>query len=209
MLRKPFFSNILEPDDLHAHPEIIEFVLSDAVVRSVISYLGSVPRLMGVGLYVSPPNESMISSQKFHFDGDDLKQIKCFINLVEVDHDTGPFTFYDAEASALIEHHLGRPWGAHRYQDEAVAEVCRNHHKHILTGPPGSGAFVDTAQCVHFGSRTKKSNRAVLMFHYVTVPNLKIRKGPRNFEGRPIFKFPPGQYANDPLRAMILAPQKK
>ncbi|MBT4488288.1 MAG: hypothetical protein HOK30_02805 [Rhodospirillaceae bacterium] len=209
MERKPFFANILEPDDLQAHPEIMDFVLSDAVVRSVTGYLGTVPRLMGVGLYISPPNESLKSSQLFHFDGDDFRQVKCFINLVDVDEDNGPFTFYDANASALVEQQLGRPWGAYRYDDGDIASVCRDHEKHVLMGAPGHGAFVDTARCVHFGSRARRSSRVVLMFHYVTVPDLKIRKGAREFEGGPIFDFAQGRFEDDRLRTMILAGRAK
>ncbi len=205
MQRKPFFANILEPEDLRAHGEIMDFVVSDGVLQSVMGYLGAVPRLMGVGLYVSPPNDTLKSSQLFHFDGDDFRQVKCFVNLVDVNEDNGPFTFYDAAASARVERRLGRPWGAHRYSDESIADVCRDDAAHILTGAPGHGAFVDTARCVHFGSRARRAARAVIMFHYVRVPDLKISKNRSTTDGRPIFDFATDRYKGDPLRTMILS----
>jgi hypothetical protein len=126
---------------------------------------------------------------------------------VAINEDNGPFTFYGARASARVQARLGRPWGAHRYDDESIADVCRGEAAHLLTGGPGHGAFVDTARCVHFGSRTRRTTRAVLMFHFVRVPDLKISKDRSLSDGRPIFDFACDRYQGDWLRRMILSPK--
>jgi len=202
--KKPFFTNILEYEDLVVNPEILNFVLSDAVVESVTAYLGTVPRLNSLGLFVSDANESLESSQLFHLDGEDFHMMKCFYNLDHVESENGPFTFLSSATTDRVREGLKTDLGSGRIKDDDVYRFCAPGDAIRLTGGAGTGAFVDTANCLHFGSRARAGHRIVLMFCYSPHPNIKISKGKSYLPGMPVQDFPLEPYAADPLRRMLL-----
>ncbi len=202
--KKPFFTNVLEAADLEARPELLDFILSDPVIESVTSYLGTVPRLNSLGLFVSDANESMESSQLFHLDGEDFRMVKCFYNLDDVAPENGPFTFLPKDVSRRVRKGLKVETDEGRIDDGDVFKYCDEEEAIRLTGPPGQGAFVDTANCLHFGSRARAGYRMVLMFCYSPYPNVKIDKGKFDLPGMPVRNFPVKRYAHDPLRRMVL-----
>ncbi len=190
MGKKPFFTNILEFSDLEARPEILDFVLSDAVIESVTGYLGTVPRLNSLGLFVSDANEGLESSQLFHLDGEDFRMMKCFYNLDAVTPENGPFTFLPKAATKRVRMALNTDPRDGRAEDGDVFQFCDPSDAISLTGPAGQGAFVDTANCLHFGSRARAGYRIVLMFCYSPYPNVKIDKGKFDLPGKPVRKNP-------------------
>ena len=202
--KKPFFTNILEYADLEAHPEFLDFILSDAVIESVAGYLGTLPRLNSLGLFVSDANETTKSSQLYHFDGEDFRMVKCFYNLDDVAPENGPFTFLPRGATQRVCEALGVSWGHHRFEDEDIEKICARDEAISLTGKAGNGAFVDTASCLHFGSRARAGYRIVLMFCYSPHPNVKIDKGTFDKYGMPLHKFPTARYADDAIRRTVL-----
>jgi hypothetical protein len=204
MGKKPFFTNVLEAADLEARPELLDSILSDPVIESVTGYLGTVPRLNSVGLFVSNANESMESSQLFHLDGEDFRMVKCFYNLDHVAPENGPFTFLPRDASRRVRKGLKVETDEGRHEDGDVFQFCDAEEAICLTGPAGQGAFVDTANFLHFGSRARAGYRMVLMFCYCPYPNVKIDKGKFDLPGMPVRNFPVQRYAHDPLRRMIL-----
>ena len=100
--KKPFFTNILSNQDLDRYPALMDFALSEPVLAAVTGYLGTLPRLKGMGLYYSPPNETTRSSQLFHYDHDDDRQLKCFVNVLPVSEANGPFTFLPKPVSDRV-----------------------------------------------------------------------------------------------------------
>ena len=117
-------------------------------------------------MWWSPENDTARSSQRFHLDYEDVRQLKIFINIFETAQDQGPLTFIPAHVSEQIQRSRGRVIG--RVDDEWVyaqggrEQVCR------LMGPAGSGAFLDTSRCLHYGSRSNRRDRLVLMFQFLT-----------------------------------------
>ena len=166
--KKPFFSNLLEPQDLEQHPAILEFAESQPMMEAAAGYLGVLPKLHGLGIYFSPANESLKSSQKYHIDGDELSRVKCFINVNNVGPENGPFTFIPANKSHAIRRKLGQEW--ERLEDNEVESLSNPGDVISLVGAPGTGALVDTARCLHYGSRCRIGYRLVLMFHYTLHP---------------------------------------
>ena len=202
--KKPFFVNILNREDVDAHPELLDFILSPEVAEAVTDYFGTVPRLKCMGIFVSSANDTTESSQMFHVDNVDFRQLKCFINLVETGPDQGAFTFLPAQATRSALRKLRHPWGFGRFSDEEVGRVTDLAGTIALTGDVGSGAFVDTSRCLHYGSRARKGYRLVLMFNYMPFPDLKMNKGMFDMPGMPLFRIPSSRFKDDPLRRTLL-----
>ena len=105
------------------------------------------------------------SSQLFHFDYEDLRQVKVFINIFETKEDQGPLTFLPADISHQVQRAIARVLG--RVQDERIYEEGGRNHEVKLTGPPGSGAFLDTSRCLHYESRCNRRDRVGLIIQFL------------------------------------------
>jgi hypothetical protein len=162
---KGFLLDVLTGQGFREQPELVSFMVSRPVVDAVTHYLGTVPLLAGAALWWSPQNDTAASSQLFHLDNEDWKQVKVFINLFDTDAEMGPFTLLPANVSQRIVRDVGYVKG--RIPDEQVEAAGGLDASRVLTGAPGSGAFVDTARCLHYGSRGNRQERLVLMFQFL------------------------------------------
>ena len=139
------------------------FVLSDELMSLASHYFGQVPVLSRADLWWSPPNESKAESQLYHYDGEDKSQLKVILNVVDVDENTGPFTFVAAGASEKIG--KTRRHSA-RLDDDAVEETVGQAAVTRLTGPSGTVGAVDTSRCLHYGSRGNSRARLIIMLQF-------------------------------------------
>ncbi|MDE0943435.1 MAG: hypothetical protein OSB58_13515 [Alphaproteobacteria bacterium] len=210
--KKPFFFNLLDIADLDAEPALLDFALSDAMIEIASGYIGMVPRLHAIGLYVSPVNDSTMSSQMFHLDGQDFRQLKCFVNVHDVGDDDGPFSFLPADKSDHVARTLGHYWGDGRLEDDDVFGVVDKEDVVALTGGPGTAGLVDPSRCLHFGSRARENTRIVFMFHYTPWPDARVDKVEQNGwianEQRPgysLTNIPDDRGRDDALRRLVLA----
>ena len=205
--KKPFFTNILSNQDLDRYPALMDFALSEPVLAAVTGYLGTLPRLKGMGLYYSPPNETTRSSQLFHYDHDDDRQLKCFVNVLPVSEANGPFTFLPKPVSDRVFAAAGGRYLKGRFQDDDVLDHATWADSQRLLGPPGRGAFVDTSNCLHFGSRAREGARLAFMVQYTTFPDIRLDKG-KTMDGLPLHTFPASRFAADDLRRLVLSPER-
>jgi len=181
--KKAFFVNVLTGEDLEAEPALMEFAGGDSLREIAASYFEEWPVLTTLGVFISPPNDTLEKSQMYHVDGMDMRLLKCFVNVDDVGPDNGPFTFIPADRSDEIRMNLGHRWRGGRISDEEVLAHAAPEDIIALTGPAGSGALVDTARCLHFGSRCKKGHRVVIMVNYARKANLMARKKDEDREG--------------------------
>ncbi|WNM58240.1 hypothetical protein [Candidatus Nitrospira allomarina] len=158
---KKFLFSILEGAEFCHHPELLRLMVSRPILDAVAAYLGTVPMLTGARLCWSPENETAQSSQLFHFDYEDLRQVKVFINIFETKEDQGPLTFLPADVSHQVQRAIGR------VRDERIYEGGGRNHEVKLIGPPESGAFLDTSRCLHYGSRCNRRDRVVLIIQFL------------------------------------------
>ncbi len=163
--KKNYFNVLLEGAEFCEHPELLQRVIARPILDVATSYLGAVPRLSGAMLVWSPENDSARSSQLFHFDYEDLTQLKMFINIFDTAEDQGPLTFLPATISAQVQKSIGRILG--RVSDERIYEAGGRNHALKLVGPSGSGAFLDTSHCLHYGSRFNKRDRLILIVQFL------------------------------------------
>lgn len=165
---KGFLRSLLSPDTLRQQPAILDFATSPEITAIVTEYLGTVPTLSDARLWWSVPTTSggpPSSSQKFHRDHEDYRQVKVLVNVDEVTPDGGPFTFLPAARSEQVVRAMGARHG--RLEDEDVLGRASADELVTLTGPSGHAAMVDTCRCLHYGSRNDARERLVLMLHYV------------------------------------------
>jgi len=162
---KKFLFPILEGVEFLRHPVLLQLMASRPLLDAAITYLGAVPRLAGARLCWSPKNQTSRSSQLYHFDYEDLKQVKVFINIFETKEDQGPFTFLPADISERVQRSIGRVIG--RVHDERIYEGGGRNQEVKLVGQAGSGAFVDTCRCLHYGSRLNQRDRVVLIIQFL------------------------------------------
>lgn len=192
--------DLLLPEDLRAHPEILDFALHDQFLRATSEYLGQVPRLFHLRVWWSPPSDSLEGSRQFHYDHRDRRQVKIFVNLDAVDEAAGPLHFLGADDCARFDARVGYRHG--RIRDEEVYSACPREHLRDSCGPAGSGVIVDTARCLHYGSRGNARDRLMLAINYVransAVPNPSPTLDPVREE------LAARLYADDPVRRFVL-----
>ncbi len=158
---KPFLRNVLRSQDLLDHPEIMTVAMDEQLFGAVTRYLGQVPWVVALQLWWTPPNQTAIRSQLYHYDHRDTRQAKIFINLNNVGENSGPLHFLPASSSLKVDRIVG--YSQDEYTDEQVERCCAADEVVKTVGPPGAGYIVDTARCLHYGSRGNSEDRLVLM----------------------------------------------
>jgi hypothetical protein len=116
-------------------------------------YLGDVPLLQGVKLFWTPTNDKLVSSQQWHLDGGDIRQLKLFLYLNDIDEAAGPLTIIPARQSREVVKKYDYVKG--KLRDDLVA-ACVPRDKWIqLMGSKGTLVVCDTSSCFHFGGRAR------------------------------------------------------
>ena len=162
--RKRFLLSLLSGADFCAHPDLLRFMVSRPILDAASLYMRSVPLLAGAALWWTPPNETALRSQLFHFDGEDERQLKLLVNIFDTRAEHGPFTLMPADRSAPLCTSAAM---RRRIEDEEVDARCGLENAVSFEGPAGSGGFVDTSRCLHYGSRHASQDRLVLMIQFL------------------------------------------
>jgi hypothetical protein len=168
--RKNHLRAILRGEDFARYPEVGRFSLSRPALEVAAGYFGSAAVLSSICLFWSVKNETVISSQKFHFDGEDVRQLKLFLNVWDHDDAHGPLTFFPASTSADILRKAEREKqlnvGVVVFEDPFVTSGSNGQPPVRVVGEAGSGVFLDTSRCIHYGSRCNSEERLMLMIQY-------------------------------------------
>jgi len=181
--RKRFLQNVLDSSTLTRESAVVRLALRDDLLVAVARYLGVVPLLSTISAFLSADSDpAHQSSQLYHCDGDDVRQVKVFIYCSDVNMTSGPLTVLDAESTAAV-------MDATRYQfrrrlaDEQVHAVVGTGKERVIVGPAGTTALVDTSRCLHFGSRVDRNAipRLVVMIQYQTPYSFMPPEGSRSF----------------------------
>jgi hypothetical protein len=168
--RKRFLVNVLDPSALTRDSAVIRLALREDVLAGVSRYLGVVPFLSAISVFLSDVVEGVpTSSQLHHCDGDDVTQVKVFVYCSDVQERSGPLTVLDATSSARVRRAVGYQF-RQRLTDAQVRGVVGPGRERAIVGPCGTTAFVDTSRCLHYGSRVAPDAppRLVTMIQYQT-----------------------------------------
>ena len=160
-----FLVNLIKDTDFASYPTVLAFMLDHRFLDLAGHYMGEVPILSAASLWLSPVNTSAESSQLYHFDEEDDRQLKFFLNIEAVREENGPFTAVPANISDVIKQRSGGSLHGRR-PDDLVASCLNGEKPTKLIGERGDLAAVDTSRCLHYGSRGNTVERAVLMFQF-------------------------------------------
>lgn len=159
--KKDFLINLMRGEDLIEHPEILRLALHDEIISAVARYFDQVPRLFNLSMWWSPPNQTLKGSQLYHYDHRDTRQAKVFINLNDVTDESGPLHFIRASDCLKVNEGIG--YSQDRYTDEQVYSCVPESNVVVAKGSAGTAFIVDTARCLHYGSRGNSLDRLILM----------------------------------------------
>lgn len=152
----------------------VRFTLNPSILKIVSKYFGEVPYVNTHAISWSRPDSGPLrDSQLWHLDRDDVKVVKVFIYLSDVNDDrNGPFTVLSKKASlkvrnSFIPKHL---------TDEDVFKTVEKSDAVAMTGPKLTAFICDTNNCYHMGSRVKQGGARLLYFAaYTSVPPIYPR----------------------------------
>ena len=172
---KSFWVSLLDEDLVDGafaadHP-FVRYALQPGVLRILGDFMHDLPQLSDVLLTLSQPSENkpLSYSQLWHLDHDDKRVCKLFIYLTDVrDTMDGPLTFIPAPSSKPFRNTLK----SHMSDDKVFAKVGRSAVKEIVA-PRLSSFIVNTARCLHMGSRIQ-SDRTRLLYTatYIQPPRI-------------------------------------
>lgn len=136
---------------LSADNIFVQYALQPAVINVVATALGEIPWLDYVLLsYSRYAGDDLASSQLWHRDHDDIRVIKLFSYLTDVEDDgDGPFTFLPRQSTDKF----GYPLLGSHFPDERVFEKVPLSDVKVMKAPRLTSFMVDTAKCLHMGSR--------------------------------------------------------
>ena len=168
---KNYLQSVLSKNDFSPSDPIINLAMNDYFARAASSYLGIVPIIGQIQLWYSPNNGLCDEgSQFFHLDYADVKQFKVFIMLDDIDDNTGPLTFITAEDSKIIANKINYKLSNKeiRVPDNIIENLVDKNDWIKATGSKGQVLFIDTCNCMHFGSRNGTKPRRILMIQYIS-----------------------------------------
>jgi hypothetical protein len=169
--KKPYLLTLLKTEEVSPDSAVFRFVTNEQIVTSAARYLRCLPLLTYIAVWYSPNDSTEDDgSQKFHLDHEDLRQVKGFLFIEDVDESSGPFTLLDAAASTTVQRAVNYRMTASekRLDDDVVFGIVDRQRAMSLTGPAGTVALTDTSQCFHYGSRAGRRPRVLLAFQYLT-----------------------------------------
>jgi hypothetical protein len=179
---KSFWVSLLDEDLVNGafatdHP-FVRYALQPSVLRILGDVMHDLPQLSDVLLTLSRPTENkpLTYSQLWHLDHDDKRVCKLFIYLTDVrDTADGPLTFIPAPSSKPFRNTIK----SHMSDDKVFAKVDRSAVKEIVA-PRLTSFIVNTARCLHMGSRIQ-SDRTRLLYTatYIQPPRMYAEPPPR------------------------------
>lgn len=152
---KKFLVHLLDSEmvdgKLAADNLFVRYAVQPGVVNVVASALGEIPWLDYVMLsYSRHTGQALASSQLWHRDHDDVRVVKFYTYLTDVQEDAdGPFTFLPRQSTDRFGYPL---LGSHFSDDEVFEKVPRQDVK-VMKAPRLVSFMIDTSRCLHMGSR--------------------------------------------------------
>ncbi len=168
--KKKFLIHLLSyRDGVSEDDPLLKVALDNKLLEIVADYLGLWPCLHSLGAWLNYPTDAPpASSQLWHRDPEDLKLIKVFIYLTDVNEQSGPFTYipktHPFGAKTALAHKLDKH---KRLPDRLVARVFPPNKWRVCTGPSNTMILADTVG-YHRGGKPRVGQRILLTFTYTS-----------------------------------------
>ncbi|MAH97786.1 MAG: hypothetical protein CMA12_00345 [Euryarchaeota archaeon] len=148
---------------------VFNFLTSQYLINIVSDYLGCIPILTYSSIWYSDNKENIDnSSQKYHLDHEDYKQVKGFLYLEDIDENNGAMNLFSPKNSMKVikELNYNTSPDKKRVGDEIFSKY--ENEKVVCRGKKGTLYLVDTSQCFHCGARKSLKSRLLLTFQFIT-----------------------------------------
>jgi hypothetical protein len=184
--KKPFLIHLASYRHLiDAEDPLLKLALDLKLLEIVSDYLGLWPALHSIGAWLNYPTDAPpASSQLWHRDPEDLKLIKVFIYVSDVNEQSGPFTYIPKTHPFGAKIELASKLDRHkRLPDHLVKRVFPASRWRVCTGPPNTMILADTVG-YHRGGKPTKGHRILMTMTYtsgtpMTSRPLRVRSAPR------------------------------
>lgn len=155
----------------------VRYALQPKVIGMLSVALGELPLLVDVLLTLSRESDAKLSySQLWHRDYDDVRTIKLFTYLTDVNGpDDGPFTFLPRRESKQFGFSLRSHVG-----DERVFRNIEKSAVQTMEAPRLTTFIVETSKCLHMGSRMAPGHsRLMYTATFISAPRIYPTPAPR------------------------------
>tara|TARA_Y200000002_G_scaffold376056_1_gene379324 strand:+ start:217 stop:1017 length:801 start_codon:yes stop_codon:yes gene_type:complete len=143
---------------------LIKFANNKHILSKITDCFGFKPEISNISCWIDKPSSHKESvTQLFHRDPDDLKVIKLFLYLNDVDVNNGPFTY--VEKSHLSPWKIANVSG--RANEEEINRIYPENNIIKFTEPKNTIILADT-KGYHKGTILKKDKRVLLNVVYVS-----------------------------------------
>lgn len=163
-------NTILSSKDFSINSKSFLLATNKNLLRIVSNYFGYIPLLTHLSYWFSPNTKKLKgSSQEFHLDHEDIKQLKGFYFLENTKIQNGPTILLLKKKSQDLISKLNYKTNKNqkrlnKTEEKNIKESDRIH----LTGKKGTLYLVDTSVCFHKGSEKSEKNRKILAFQYLS-----------------------------------------
>ena len=145
--------------------------LTTAVAKEIANYLNGLPVLQSAYFWKSVPFETNhLGSQNWHMDNNDIRQIRFFLALNDINEKNGAIDYFPSGISREIYQTFSTTdknnFRNKKRSDEEFSEF-ESEAKKILC-KKGQSFYLDVGNCYHRGSRDMQSDRNVFVLQFVT-----------------------------------------
>lgn len=154
----------VDPQILHENPDVQRLIMDMSLLSVAQAYLGCLPVCLGCDLWWSTAFSDKPSSeaaQLFHFDMSQIKFLKIFMYLTDVDENSGPHSY-------VLGSHRRAPRALladRRYADDEIRQYFPNDRILSVAGPAGS-IFAEDTRGFHKGTPLRRGHRLILQLLY-------------------------------------------
>lgn len=162
------FTKLMLTEELICDKNILNFFTNKRLIEIIASYLGEVPQILHAQVWHSPNQKNIEgTSQEFHLDHEDGRQIKLFLYIEDVTSENGPMQLLNKNYSkkTIIKNNYSLSEGKPKRLDVQNFDINKIFD---CTGKKNSILLIDTTKVLHRGSLKSSKPRTVLMAQYVT-----------------------------------------
>jgi phytanoyl-CoA dioxygenase PhyH len=150
---------------IHA-PHALEIANNPDVLGIVSGFLGAKPTISLLTAWWSMPSyNGAEEGERFHRDVDDIRFVKLFCYLTDVDEVSGPHMFVPGSQN------VNKLTAIRRYEDEEVAEAFGKDSLNVFTGKAGT-TFLENTFGFHRGVPPSRTPRLLFQVLYTLRPSI-------------------------------------
>ena len=152
--------------------KIVAFASSDKMITTASKYMKIFPMLTIIQVILNIPRENSAprSGMLWHKDGQGFKCLDFFMNISDVDEDSGPFFFLNKKIKAGVfksfDYNMTKSGERNKVTEKDFNKKFENSNQISLCGKKGTGVFINTFSTFHKGGFCNSKDRVLLRFCY-------------------------------------------